>query len=301
MRRARRALAAALALGVGLTAGPGSAPAQEASGPASWDTLPHDLAVVLEAKSAGYARRALKFSCTETVREASYDDGEAEREARRVHEYLLIEDPTIQEGFRALRTRPGTNDEVSWAPEYPEPYNWTAIFVPRVRSLLRFQVGDWHTTPWRLAIPISWVSSAPVLEKRRIVEWSGTAEVEYRTGNMIEVVARPTLQDERIVFELDRYRQAFRILGWPLAPPPEGLEVTVRFDAEHDGFTYPSRIEVVTFRQVHDDERQILTRQVIEYSNYRFFGTAVKDRIPPLTWRPPEPREPQDDGDAQER
>lgn len=281
----------------GVAAGQEGAP--PADGPASfvpetpspatpWTTLPDGLARVLEAKSLAYQRRALKFSCRETIREAEYSGGEATREKVREFDYLLIEEPTTQEGFTALRTRPGTNDVVSYVPEFPEPYGWTAVFGPKIRSLLRFQVGDWHTTPWRLAIPIAWVSSAPVIEKRRVTEWSGTAEVEYRTGNMVLVTARPSLQDERIQMELDRYQQAFRFIGIPFAPPPIGLQLTVHFEEEHGGFTYPSRIELVTFQQVHDDERRILTRQTIEYSNYRFFGTAVEDRIPPLTWRPPE-------------
>lgn len=264
-----------------------TAAAQQSAAP-DWAALPDDLLRTLEAKSQGYARRALKFSCRETVREADYDRGEAGRERERVHDYLLIEDPLRPEGFSALRTKPGSTDTASFEPDFPEPFNWTALFVPRVRSTLRFKVGDWHTTPWRLAIPISWASSAPVLEKTRVTEWSGTVEVEYRTGNVVQLVARPSMQDERIVAELDRYRQAFRFMGYSAAPPPVGLELTAHFDAEHFGFTYPSRVEIVAFQQVHDDTREILTRRTIEYSNYRFFGTTTEDRIPPLTWRPPE-------------
>nr|MCU0229857.1 hypothetical protein [Acidobacteriota bacterium] len=159
---------------------------------------------------------------------------------------------------------------------------------PAIRSTLRFQVGEWHTTPYKLAIPVSWVTSAPVAGLRRITEWTGTAEVEYRTGSMVRVVARPSLQDERLKTELARYLTAFRFIGFAFAPPPLGVELTVEFDYEHEGFTYPTRAELLTFQLVHEDQRRTVSRQVATYDQYRFFGTTVKDEIPPLTWNAPE-------------
>lgn len=256
----------------------------------AWEPLADDLARVLEAKSAGYARRALKFSCRERIREAEYEGREARRESVKEYDYLLVSDPTSPGAFDALRSKPGANDPEGEKVDlpFPEPYLWSQLFDPKVRSLMRFRVGAWHTTPWKLAIPVQWAAAAPVLEKRRITEWSGTIEVEYATGNIVRVVARPTLQDERIVAELERYLVAFRFMGFSTSPPPEGLELIVEFDAEHEGFTYPSRVELVTFRQVHRDERQVTSRRVVEYGRYRFFGTKVQDEIPPLRWRAPD-------------
>ncbi len=256
---------------------------------APWGQLPDDLLHVLEAKSAGYARRALKFSCRETVRVAQYDGGEAKSESVREYDYLLITDTEAPEGYRAVRTRPGSSDA---KPEnvtlpFPEPYLWGALFDPRIRSTLRFQVGEWHTTPWKLAIPVAWVSSAPVFDKERVTEWSGTAEIEYRTGNLVRIVARPSLQDEKLSAELQRFLTSLKFMGMSTGSPPVGLELTVDFDDEHDGFTYPSRVELVTFQQVGPEQRQTLSRRILHYSEYRFFGAKVEDRIPPLTWRPP--------------
>ncbi|MCE5248131.1 MAG: hypothetical protein ABFD84_12905 [Candidatus Polarisedimenticolia bacterium] len=256
-----------------------------------WGPLPADLQNVLAAKAQGYARRALKFSCRETVRESAYENEVASREKSRDYDYLLITDPAAPEGFRALRTKPGTNppSEANYAPSVPEPYLWFAIFDARVASTLKYEVGEWHTTPWRLAIPVSWVTSAPLGKRRRVAEWSGEAEIEFRTGNLIRVVARPVLQDERIYSELQRYMQAFRFLGFVAAPPPVGFEMTVDYEYEHDGFTYPTKVEIVKFEQTGAESRRTLSKETIEYANYKFFGSEVKDEIPPLTWRAPRP------------
>lgn len=257
--------------------------------PDAWKPLPADLVEVLEAKSGAYLRRALKFTCKETVREVDYNAGEAGDEKVREHEYLLLRDATVPEGFRAIRTKPGTGGRSveTVAHEMPEPYLWSALFDPRIRSTLRFQVGRWHTTPWKLAIPIHWTSSAPVLDQLRITEWSGLVEMEYGTGNVVRVVARPNLQDERIEAEYERFKTAFKFMGFSFAPLPLGRELTVTFGAEHDGFAYPSRVELVTFRQRGREAREIVSRRIVEYSEYKFFGTAVEERIPPLDWNAP--------------
>ncbi|MBP1611693.1 MAG: hypothetical protein H6Q01_356 [Acidobacteria bacterium] len=276
-----------LALAIPAWAGP---PGADDIGPSplEWAPLPEPLARVLEAKSNGYARRALGFSVKESVREARYSNEEARREKVEVYDYLLVREGAGPEGFRAFRTRPGETKEERVDLPFPDALLWTQVFQPGIRSTLRFLVGDWHTTPYKLAIPVSWVTSAPVFGQRRITEWTGTVEVEYRTGNLVRVVARPSLQDERLKTELARYLTAFRFIGIAFAPPPIGVELSVEFDFEHDGFTYPTRAELLTFQLVHEDQRRTVSRQVITYDEYRFFGTEVKDEIPPLTWNAPE-------------
>ncbi len=254
----------------------------------AWGPLPEELSSVLEAKARGYSRRALGFSVRETVREASYSGDDATRVRFKEYDYLLVKEGAGPEGFRAFRTRAGDDDEVRLDLPFPDAFLWTQLFQPGIRSTLRFSVGEWHTTPYRLAIPVTWVTAAPVFSKRRITEWTGTVEVEYRTGNLVRVVAHPSRQDERLKAELARYLTAFRFIGIAFAPPPIGEELIVEFDFEQDGYTYPSRIELLTFRLLHEDEREVVSRQVIDYAGYRFFGTQVRDEIPPLIWNAPE-------------
>ena len=257
----------------------------------AWSDLPSELSAVLEAKAAGYSRRALGFTCLERRRQARYSNNVAASEKVTEYDYLLERDPDDPLGYRAVRLRPGSKStkERNVDGVIPEPFFWSQIFDPAIRSTLRFRVGQWHTTPWKLAIPVEWTSSSPVFEGRRIGEWSGRIDVEYRTGNLVRVIAWPSLQEERIRAEFERYLTAFRFLGIGLAPPPIGLEVEVQFDYEHEGFSYPTRVEVRRFRQVGhgEDDRVTVSKQVIEYDHYKFFGTSVKDEIPPLLYNAP--------------
>ena len=265
-----------------------------------WGDLPDEVVPVLEAKSKAYKARALGFTCTEVIRETGYDEGSADEETRRAYEYLLVRDETAPFGLRAFRTKLGSSGQREREVElpFPEPYLWTQIFSGPIRSILRYRVGEWHTTPWKLAMPISWLSASPVLEGERITEWSGTAEVEYRTGNVLSIVAEPNLQDRKMVAQLREYLQAFRFMGISTAPPPEGLELRVEFGFEHEKFTYPTRIELHRFRQVDRNSRVTVERQVIEYRDYKFFGTQVDDDFPPFLYRP-QPEQPLPEPDAE--
>jgi hypothetical protein len=278
----------AVALVVAIVASTVAAPRASGRSTQPWGELPAQLVRVLEAKAEGYARRALGFTCRERIRTADYDGGRPRSEDVREYAYLLVRDETSPHGFRAVRTEP---DDPRARPvdlefPFPEPYAWTQIFTPTIRSTMRHRVGDWRTTPWKLAIPISWLSSAPVGDLTRTTEWSGTMDVEFRTGNAVRVVATPSFQDQRMRVQLERYLQATSFMGYSFASPPDGLEIEVLFDHEHEGYTYPSRIELRRFRQIHRDHRVTISRQVITYTDYKFFGTEVEEEIPPLTYQP---------------
>ncbi len=268
---------------------PAAGIADGAAPPAPPGPLPPELAPVLAAKARVYRDRTLLFTCTERVRRTGYREGHAGREERwSEREYLFTRDTDAPLGFRALRTRPGSRGRrpVRSRLAMPEPWFWPQVFSPAVRSTLRFRVGTWHTTPWKLAIPITWISAGPTIDPTRITAWSGTIEVEYRTGNVVRVVARPNFQEERIRRELARWLTAFRFIGISTAAPPVGRELEVSWNYEKDGLTYPTRAELRTFVQVAPNRRWTREVQVVEYRDYRFFGTTVEQRVPPLTWTP---------------
>jgi hypothetical protein len=256
--------------------------------PERWGEPAAELIEVLEAKARQYAVRARGFTCTERIRRAEYEGRDVDRERYREYEYLLVPDRNEPGGYSAYRSRPGSDGANEERPdvEWPEPLLWSQVFDPAVRSTLMFKTGDLYTTPYKLALPVSWISSAPVIDRTRITEWSGVAEVEYRTGNLISITAEPNLQEEKILAELRRFMTSFRFLGFSSAPAPLGQELTVRFDYEHEGMTYPSRIELRTFRQTWRDTREIETKQRIDYVDYRFFATDADFEVPPLLYDP---------------
>ncbi len=256
-----------------------------------WGELPTEIVGVMRAKSGAYAQRALGFSCLETIRQSMYSNGVAGKERVLQYDYLLVEDAGVPGGFAGFRTKPGARDKKAKAAKvdlpYPEPFLFNQLFTDALRSTLHFKVGQWHTTPWRLAIPVAWISASPVHNKDRVSEWSGSVEVEFETGNLIRVVAHPNFQEDRLDKELQRYLSAFRFMGFSTQPPPIGLELTIDFDFEHEGFLYPTRVEVHTFRQIHRGVRATVSKLVASYSNYRFFGTHARDEIPPFLYQPP--------------
>jgi hypothetical protein len=231
-------------------------------------------------RAAAFNQRALRFRCLETSRVARYRQGEAVREKGKHRRYLLTRDETGAI-YRALRGDPtgegGLSDQVRFP--YPEPLAWTQLFDPVLRSQFRFRVGEPATTPWRLARNVEFEAAAPVAGGRRIAEWSGTAWVEVRTGNLLRVVASPNLQEARLLAEYHRWIQAFRFLGLQLAPAPRGQQIQVDFDREHEGFLYPSRVELRTIRMVAAGRVVTESRTVVEYTGYEFFRTEARDEL----------------------
>ena len=277
-----------VALTLAAAAAVSGARGQDALG--GWGSLPRELVDILAKKASAYAVRALDFTCFEEVRRAEYKNEDALRQIDRRYEYLLIPDPTNAGGYRALRSKPGSEgrNEERVNLGFPEPFLWTQIFDPAIASTFKFKVGEWRTTPWDLVRPITWISSAPLREGNRVTEWSGTVEVEFDYGNIVSVRAEPNLQEETINAALDKYLQAFRILGFSTAAPPIGRELTAQFEFknEEDGLRYPSRVEMRRFRQVSKTYRTTKNRQRVDYVDYRFFVIREREEIPPFDYDP---------------
>jgi hypothetical protein len=262
-------------------------PAAGTAAAATGSGLPEAVAHVLELKAAAYARRALLFACTEQRRHAKYQGDEVRRESDRVLDYLLVAPEGEPHRWAALRTEPGNpGKHESVAPGAPEPYAWTQLASPGPRSTSRFRLGPVVERDGRRRLVIEWIGTGPVLGRTNLTEWSGTLEVEEGTGNLLRVQATPNRQDVIIEARRLKWQQAFRLLGLPLnrKDKPTGYELTVDFTAEYDGFTYPSRADLLTFRQIGPQrtDRRFLSRDVAEYAGYRFFATATKEDIPPL-------------------
>ncbi|MDQ7088554.1 MAG: hypothetical protein Q9Q13_12180 [Acidobacteriota bacterium] len=276
-----------------LMAGPAiqaGSPARETGSP--WKPLPAEIARVLERKAEAYRQRARGFSCTERIRRTRYGNEGAGKEKADDYDYLLVEDRAAPGGFRGLRTRPGSSGRRERRVDlpFPDPYLWSQIFSPAVRSTLRFQVGQWHTTPWKLAIPLDWdlLGTEPFRPAHhRMVGYGGSRVQDGQPLENRGPTQLPGRPDPRRTRPLPHRVPDPRVLGRP--PPPEGLELEVLFGFEHEGQTYPTRVELRTFRQVHRGERRITSRRVVEYRDYRFFGTRVQVEVPPFTYLPPTP------------
>jgi hypothetical protein len=119
---------------------PGDKDKDEGPDPAYMTLLPDDgspwgvapeVATRLAGVAAKYLDYAVKFTCTETVRKAQFDDREAKRETSRNYGYLLErgDGQTIRE-FRQKMKSDGTvtTSEVNDAEAFPPAYAWVFLF-----------------------------------------------------------------------------------------------------------------------------------------------------------------------------
>ena len=93
--------------------------------------LATELGVRLAAVADQYSKYAVKFTCTETVRKATFDDGEAKKESTKTYAYLLErgDGQSILE-FRQKMKSNGTvtTTEVNDAEAFPPAYAWVFLF-----------------------------------------------------------------------------------------------------------------------------------------------------------------------------
>lgn len=254
---------------------------------ADYGPLPEGVAHVLELKAQAYAARALRFTCREVRRRAKYSGNEATSESGDVFDYLLAradEDPTRLIALRAAPGDPGSKRVVDAGS--PEPFEWTQLFAAGPRSVVRWHIAGRAERDGRRRILVDWLGMGPVLQRDRLPEWTGRIEIEDVTGNLLELTAKPNRQDAMIEAKRLEWQQAFNFLGLHLDRKnrPIGWELAVSFYEDHEGFTYPSRVELLKFMQYGPDrdDRRLMTRETSEFQAYRFFGTATKEEIPPL-------------------
>lgn len=117
-----------------------------------WGITP-ELASQLAGVATKYLEYAVKFTCTETVRKAKLEDGEAKKETSRTYGYLLERgDGQAIAEFRQKMKSDGTvtTTEVNDAEAFPPAYAWVFLFSQANQPYFayrergdRFEGYDW--------------------------------------------------------------------------------------------------------------------------------------------------------------
>jgi hypothetical protein len=245
------------------------------------EAFPADLLERAASRARTVDQRALRFRCHEVARRAKYVRGEALREKSTARQYLLVREAGgVHYGALRRKSRGSGRWKEDRRFPFPEPLAWTQIFDETARERFRFGIGPAFTTPWRLARPVRFGASGLVRDGRRIDEWSGTAWIEVNSGNVVRIEARPNFQDRRLEAEFQKWITSFSFIGLrPFAKTPIGHEIRIDFDEEHEGFLYPSRVELRTIRQVAADRAVTISRTIVEYRNYEFFRSETDEEI----------------------
>ncbi len=250
------------------------------------EPVPESLMDDLIEKSKAYEAYALRFFCTEMLREASYDStsGEAEKEKRSTYEYLLEANPDLSSltAYRQKVMRTATQiekREVKLEYNFPEPYAWIYIFSGNFRNVMKYGYERKEIYAYKLAHIISFRGFQPFTDGKDIREWEGRVWVEQGTCNILKVEAEPIHQDDILELKRQEYNQAFSFIGIRFKKRPLGHHVTVLFDFEHDGLAFPTETRNETFELVAKNKKMPSSALIFNYADYHFFRTETKEEI----------------------
>ncbi len=243
--------------------------------------VPSDLSTKLAAVAETYLRYAVKFSCTETVRKAKFQDQEAKSETSKTYGYLLErgDGQSIRE-FRQKIRGDGTvtTTEIDDAEAFPPAYEWVFLFSKANQSYFayrergdRFEGYDWVRV-------FEFKGAIPYTDGRDIRQWDGVALVDATTLTPVEIRAEPGHQAERLKLLFDRWSQSFNVAGFRTGPKAIGFSGRVLFQTRRDHLTFPTQLRYAAFRAVSPKATEPTSASTRDYAAYRFFETESKER-----------------------
>ena len=249
------------------------------------DGSPWGLAGELSSKLAlvadKYRDYAVKFTCTETVRKARFDEREAKKESSRSYGYLLErgDGQTIREFRQKMKADGGVSSaEVNDAEAFPPAYEWVFLFSKANQPYFayrergdRFEGYDWVRI-------FEFKGAIPYTDGRDIRQWDGVALLDATTLTPVEIRAEPGHQQERLKLLFERWSQSFNIVGFRTGPKAIGFSGRVLFQTRRDQLTFPTQLRYASFRAVTPKSTEPTEASTRDYSAYHFFETASKER-----------------------
>jgi hypothetical protein len=243
--------------------------------------IPPEIAARLAGVAEKYLEYAVKFTCTETVRKATFNDREAKKETSRNYGYLLErgDGQTVRE-FRQKLKNDGTvtTSEVIDAEAFPPAYEWVFLFSKANQSYFayrergdRFEGYDWVRV-------FEFKGAIPYTDGRDIRQWDGVALVDAATMTPVEIRAEPGHQQERLKLLFQRWSQSFNVVGYRTGPKPVGYSGRVLFQTRRDQLTFPTQLRYSSFRAVTPKSTEPTEASTRDYAAYHFFETESKER-----------------------
>jgi hypothetical protein len=246
-----------------------------------WGVSP-ELATRLAGVAEKYLNYAVKFTCTETVRKAQFDDHEAKHETSRIYGYLLErgDGQSIRE-FRQKLKSDGTvtTSEVNDAEAFPPAYAWVFLFSKANQPYFayrergdRFEGYDWVRI-------FEFKGAIPYTDGRDIRQWDGVVLVDATTMTPVEIRAEPGHQKERLKLLFERWSQSFNVVGMRTGPKAIGFSGRVLFQTRRDQLSFPTQLRYSSFRAVTPKSTEPTEASTREYSAYHFFETGTNERV----------------------
>ncbi len=227
-------------------------------------------------KARVYESVALRFICIETFHTAENPNNE------RRYDYMYVEaEAQRYRPYRQRHTgRPGrTVSETALEVGFPDSYSWTLMFSPDRQQLFRFKYSGQEWFSLRQAYILEFTAPLPFNSGTMIYEWSGKVWVDAENYNFLKVEAQPGNQENRLKDELKSYRQAPRILIFPLGRKPQGASYDITFLNEYQKLSLPDTAEYRSFTLDLQGQQEVEALETLRYSGYQFFNVDVKDKF----------------------
>lgn len=248
----------------------------------TWPGLGAQLAEYLAKAAERYRDYAVRFTADETVRLATYEDGEATREDLTQYAYLLdrTDDPgTFREVRQKLKADGSVaRGEVQDEESFPPGYAWVFLFSRFHQPYFAYHDLGEHFEGYDLVREIRFRGALPYTDGKDIRQWEGTALVDATTGTPVEIRAEPSRQHERIRLLFDRWTRAFNIIGFRMAPRPFGYTCRVLFRLREDRLSFPTELRYDRFRAVSSKTTVPFSASIRTYEKYRFFDTRFQEK-----------------------
>src|SRR5882724_9229096 len=179
-----------------------------------------DLAALLErlaARAEQYRKRALGFTCEESLVKSTYDADKGTFKNRRRERYdYLFERSEVSGRLGEVRDiieengKPVRRSTRDLALEIPPSYAWSQIFAAENRGKFHFKIAGKVLKGYRLLIQLDFTGWASEPGTADIGGWSGLASVDSSTLNLVSIAAEPSGQTGRVEAEKLKYQRSFQ-------------------------------------------------------------------------------------------
>ncbi|MBI3448962.1 MAG: hypothetical protein HY049_08625 [Acidobacteria bacterium] len=245
-----------------------------------------DLAALLEklaARADQYRKRALGFTCEESLVKSSYDAerGTFKNRRRELYDYLFERSEVsgrlgevrdiIEENGKPVRR--STRDLEL---EIPPSYAWSQIFAAENHGKFHFRIAGKILKGYRLLLQLEFTGWAALPGTSDIGGWSGLASVDSSTLNLVSISAEPSGQAGRVAAEKLKYQRSFQIMGVPLAGRPKSRTLEVAFGFESEDLSYPTETVIEKSVYTRSGEMGLEESLMLRYRSYRFFNVGTE-------------------------
>ncbi|HKQ61513.1 MAG TPA: hypothetical protein VJS92_09475 [Candidatus Polarisedimenticolaceae bacterium] len=250
--------------------------------------LPPELYRSLQEKTEVYRDFAIRFTCDELARVATYKGGdEATKERARRYAYLIVRE-NAGIGLRELRQELSDGGQVKSGEirdedPFPPAYAWVFLFSRQNEGHFDFRYVGERFDGFDWVHEIQFRGSLPFTDGKDIREWEGVVLIDAPSRTPLEIRAEPARQSERLEEVFREWAKSFQIMGLHMAKSPNGYQARIQFrerrsttdDNQTVTLTFPTEIRYDKFRAVGAAQVAPISATTRTYSNYRFFKPTV--------------------------